>query len=318
MTSPTLVDIRQAAERIRPFAHRTPVLTCSAIDEMCGAQLFFKCENFQKAGAFKFRGASNAVFSLTGEEAGKGVATHSSGNHGAALALAARLRGIPAHIVMPDNAPLVKKAAVAGYDAVITFCEPTLQAREATLARVRQETGASLVHPYDDDRIIAGQGTAALELCEEVPGLDAVIAPVGGGGLLAGTAIAVSELSPSTRILGAEPANADDAFRSLETGRIIPSNNPRTIADGLLTSLGERNFPIIREKVSAILTVTEDAIVDAMRLTWERMKIIVEPSGAVPLAAIQSRRAEISGRRIGVIVSGGNVDLGKLPWIGSA
>lgn len=314
MTPPTLDDIRLAAERIRPYAHRTPILTCSAINELCAAELFFKCENFQKVGAFKFRGATNAVFSLDEDEAARGVATHSSGNHAAALALAARLRGVPAHIVMPDNAPQVKKDAVAGYGAQITFCEPTLQAREATLEEIMQQTGATLVHPYDDDRVITGQGTAALELCEDIPDLDVVMTPVGGGGLLAGTSIAVSALSPSTKTIAAEPANADDAFRSLAAGRIIPSDNPRTVADGLLTSLGTRNFPIIQSRVSSIVTVTEDAIIEAMRLIWERMKIVVEPSGAVPLAAIRTRRAEISGQRIGIILSGGNVDLARLPW----
>jgi len=318
MKPPTINDIRLAAERIRPYAHRTPILTCSAIDELCDAKLYFKCENFQKVGAFKFRGATNAVFSLSDDEAARGVATHSSGNHAAALALAARMRGVPAHIVMPDNAPAVKKDAVAGYGANITFCQPTLQAREETLAGVIERTGAALVHPYDDDRVIAGQGTAALELCEDVPDLDVVIAPVGGGGLLAGTAIAVAAASPTTKTIAAEPVNADDACRSLQAGRIIPSENPKTIADGLLTSLGERNFPIIQAGVSAILTVSEDEIIDAMRLIWERMKIVVEPSGCVPLAAICVRRAEIPGRRIGVILSGGNVDLARLPWIRAA
>ncbi|MFT5031765.1 MAG: threonine dehydratase, partial [Candidatus Binatia bacterium] len=318
MKPPTINDIRLAAERIRPYAHRTPILTCSAIDELCDAKLYFKCENFQKVGAFKFRGATNAVFSLSDDEAARGVATHSSGNHAAALALAARMRGVPAHIVMPDNAPAVKKDAVAGYGANITFCQPTLQAREETLAGVIERTGAALVHPYDDDRVIAGQGTAALELCEDIPDLDVVMTPVGGGGLLAGTAIAVAAASPTTKTIAAEPVNADDACRSLQAGRIIPSENPKTIADGLLTSLGERNFPIIQAGVSAILTVSEDEIIDAMRLIWERMKIVVEPSGCVPLAAICVRRAEIPGRRIGVILSGGNVDLARLPWIRAA
>jgi len=314
MTAPNLNDIREAADRIAPHAHRTPTLTCSAVDHACEARLFFKCENFQKVGAFKLRGATNAVFSLSHAEAGKGVATHSSGNHAAALARAAQLRDVPAHIVMPDNAPQVKKDAVAGYGARITFCNPTLKAREDTLAQVVAETGAAVVHPYDDDRVIAGQGTCALELCEEIPNLDAVIAPVGGGGLLAGTAVSVSEASPGTRIIAAEPANADDAARSFAAGHIIPSENPNTIADGLLTSLGERNFPIIRERVSNILTVSEESIIAAMRLVWERMKIIIEPSAAVPLAAIQTRRDQIPGNRIGVILSGGNVDLARLPW----
>lgn len=314
MTPPTLNDIREAAKRIAPHAHRTPVLTCSSINEACSAEVYFKCENFQRVGAFKFRGATNAVFSLSDVETDKGVATHSSGNHAAALALAARLRRIPAHIVMPDNAPQVKKDAVAGYGARITFCEPTLKAREEALAKVVAETGAAMIHPYDDYRVIAGQGTCALELCEEIPDLDGVVAPVGGGGLLAGTAISISEASPETWIIAAEPANADDAARSFTAGHIIPSDNPITIADGLLTSLGERNFPIIKERVADILTVSEESIIAAMRLVWERMKIVIEPSAAVPLAAVQTKRELIPGDRIGVILSGGNVDLARLPW----
>jgi threonine dehydratase len=312
---PDLDVIQEAARRIAPYARRTPVLTCSALNGLCNAEIYFKCENFQKVGAFKFRGAANAVFSLTDSNARSGVATHSSGNHAAALALAARLRGIPAHIVMPNNAPLVKQDAVAGYGAQITFCEPTLQAREETLARIVADTGSGIVHPYDDNRVIAGQGTCALELCERIPNLDAVLAPVGGGGLLAGTAISVTELCPGTRVFGAEPSNADDAARSLRAGHIIPSDNPRTIADGLLTSLGERNFPIIRERVADILTVSETEIIDAMRLIWERMKIVIEPSAAVPLAALRAHRDEIPGQRIGIILSGGNVDLDRLPWM---
>lgn len=311
---PTIAEVRAAAERIRPYAHRTPVLTCASLDAMTGAALFFKCENFQRAGAFKFRGAANAVLSLTDEEASRGVATHSSGNHAAALALAARLRGVPAHVVMPRTAKAVKRAAVAGYGARIVLCEPTLAAREATLADVVAAAGATVVHPYNDARVIAGQGTAALELLADVPGLDLVLAPVGGGGLLSGTAIAVAGVSQNTRVVGAEPAAADDAFRSLHEGRIVPSVDPRTVADGLLTSLGTLTFAIIRERVAEIVTVSEEAIVAAMRHTWERMKIVIEPSSAVPLGALLEGKLPAAGRRIGVILSGGNVDLADLPW----
>ena len=311
---PTIAEVRAAAERIGPFAHRTPVLTCASLDAMTGAALFFKCENFQRVGAFKFRGAANAVLSLGDEEARRGVATHSSGNHAAALALAARLRGVPAHVVMPRTARAVKRAAVAGYGARIVSCEPTLAARETALAEVVAATGATMVHPYNDARVIAGQGTAALELFEQVPGLDVVMAPVGGGGLLSGTAIAVAGVSPGTRVIGAEPAAADDAFRSLREGHIVPSVDPRTIADGLLTSLGALTFAVIREHVCEIVTVSEDAIVAAMRHTWERMKIVIEPSSAVPLAALLEGTLAVAGRRVGIILSGGNVDLGDLPW----
>lgn len=316
MTLPVeLDDILQAASRIRPFAHRTPVLTSSALDRLSGARLFFKCENFQKAGAFKFRGACNAVMSLADADAARGVATHSSGNHAAALALAARLRAVPAHVVMPRTARSVKKAAVSEYGGRITECEPTLAAREATLAAVTAETGAVAVHPYNDPRVIAGQGTAALELLEDVPNLDLVLAPVGGGGLLSGTAVAVAGVAPRTAVWGAEPSGADDAFRSLREGRIVPSVEPRTVADGLLTSLGENTFAIIRARVAGIVTVADDAIVAAMRLVWERMKAIVEPSSAVPLAALLEGRPDVAGRRVGIIVSGGNVDLDDLPWM---
>ncbi len=316
MTSPPNIDdIRQAAERISLCAQRTPVMTSSTVDRFCSAEVHFKCENFQTTGSFKLRGATNAVLLLSDEEAARGVATHSSGNHAAALAYAARKRLIPAHIVMPDNAPQAKKDAVARYGARITFCEPTLEAREETLAAIVKRTGAAVVHPYDDYRVIAGQATCALELCEDVPGLDAILAPVGGGGLLAGTALTVSSVSPDTKVIAAEPFKADDAARSFRAGRIIPSENPRTIADGLLTSLGSRNFPIIQDRVTDILTVTEEAIVSAMRLVWERMKIVIEPSAAVPLAALRTRRDQIPGEHIGVILSGGNVDLDRLPWL---
>ena len=261
------------------------------------------------------RGAANAVFGLDDETAARGVATHSSGNHAQALALAARLRGVPAYVVMPRNAPDIKRRAVAGYGAEIIDCEPTLAARESTLRQVVARTGAVFIHPYNDEMIIAGQGTAALELLEEVPDLDVVMAPVGGGGLLAGTAVATAAVAPDARIIAAEPCGADDAARSLAAGRIIPSVDPRTIADGLLTSLGEINFPIIRRYVEAIWTVDDPAITAAMRLVWERMKIIIEPSGAVCLAAVLEHPSEVAGRRVGIILSGGNVDLDRLPWL---
>ena len=316
--SPTLADIRAAAERIRPYAHRTPVLTCQSLDEQVGARVFLKCENLQKVGAFKFRGACNAVYSLTEAQAARGVATHSSGNHAQALALAARMRGIPAYIVMPSNAPQVKKDAVAGYGGRITFCEPTLAARESTLARIVEETGAEVVHPYNDERVIAGQGTAALELLTDVPDLDVVITPVGGGGLLSGTSLTVKGVAPRVRVIAGEPENADDAYRSLQAGRILPSENPKTLADGLLTSLGTLTFPIIRENVEQIVTVSEAGIVAAMKFVWERTKIIIEPSSAVAVGVLWERKIDLTGLKVGVILSGGNVDLGKLPWQGQA
>jgi threonine dehydratase len=311
---PTINDIRQAAERIRPYAHRTPVLTCESLDRWVGAQVFLKCENLQKVGAFKFRGACNAVFALSEAEAARGVVAHSSGNHAQALALAARLRGIPAYIVMPENAPAVKQAAVAGYGGKIHLCRPTLQAREDTQAEVIARTGAVEVHPYNNERVIAGQGTAALELLEQAPHLDVILTPVGGGGLLSGTALAATSLKPGVRVIAAEPEMADDAYRSLQAGRILPSENPQTIADGLLTSLGDRTFPIIQERVEQIVTVSEAAIMRAMRFVWERAKIIIEPSAAVPVAALQEGRIDLGGLRVGVILSGGNVDLERLPW----
>lgn len=316
--SPTLADIRAAAERIRPYAHRTPVLTCQSLDEQVGARVFLKCENLQKVGAFKFRGACNAVYSLTEAQAARGVATHSSGNHAQALALAARMRSIPAYIVMPSNAPQVKKDAVAGYGGRITFCEPTLAARESTLARIVEETSAEVVHPYNDERVIAGQGTAALELLADVPDLDVVITPVGGGGLLSGTSLTVKGVAPRVRVIAGEPENADDAYRSLQAGRILPSENPKTLADGLLTSLGALTFPIIRENVEQIVTVSEAGIAAAMKFVWERAKIIIEPSSAVAVGVLWERKIDLTGLKVGVILSGGNVDLGKLPWQGQA
>ena len=314
MSLPSIDDIRQAAARIAPYAHRTPVLTCASLDRMANAQLFFKCENFQKIGAFKFRGACNAVFSLTDVEAARGVATHSSGNHGAALALAAQLRGIPAHIVMPNNAPQVKREAIAGYGANIVECGSTQADREATLKRVADETGAVFVPPYNDVRVIAGQGTAALELHADAPGLDMALVPIGGGGLTSGVALATAALSPRTRVIAVEPAGADDAYRSLQSGEIQPSINPQTIADGLRTSLGELTFAAVQQHVEQIVTVSEAAIIHAMRQVWERMKIVIEPSAAVPVAAVLDKRIEVSGLRVGIVLSGGNVDLASLPF----
>ena len=311
---PTFSDIEKAHELIRPYIHRTPVMTSQSINAMVGAQLFFKCENLQKVGAFKFRGACNSVFSLTDEEAANGVCTHSSGNHAAALALAARMRGIPAYIVMPSNAPDIKKKAVAGYGAQITFCEPTLAARESTLKQVAEQTGAKEIHPYNYFNVICGQGTAAKELIEETVGLDIVMAPVGGGGLLSGTALSAKAMLPHVKVIAAEPAGADDAFRSFQSHTLEPSVAPKTIADGLLTSLGEITFTIIMNEVDQIVTVSEEKIVEAMRMVWERMKIIIEPSSAVPLAAILENKLDVKGKRIGIILSGGNVDLGKLPF----
>jgi threonine dehydratase len=313
---PEYSDVEKARELIRGYIHNTPVMTSESINNITGSSVFFKCENFQKAGAFKFRGACNAVFNLaaSGADIKKGVATHSSGNHAAALALAAKIKGISANIVMPVSSPEIKKRAVAGYGAVITFCEPTLDSRESTLARVIAETGATEVHPYNNFYVIAGQGTAALELIEEAGEFDIVMAPVGGGGLISGTAITVKKLLPGCRVVAAEPAGADDAYRSFHSGRLLPSVNPKTIADGLLTSLGKRNFSVIQDKVDDIVTVSEEKIVEAMRLIWERMKIIIEPSSAVPLAAILEKKVDVRNKRVGIILSGGNLDLGKLPF----
>ncbi len=314
MILPTFEDIKAAHERIRPYVHHTPVMTSQSINRIVGAELFFKCENLQKVGAFKFRGACNSVFSLSDEEAKNGVCTHSSGNHAAALALAARMRGVPSYIVMPENAPEIKKKAVAGYGAQITFCTPTQEARESTLKKVAQQTGATEIHPYNYFNVICGQGTASKELIEDVGYLDIVMAPVGGGGLLSGTALSTKALLPKAKVIAAEPAGADDAFRSFYSRTLHPSINPKTIADGLLTSLGSLTFPIILNEVDQIVTVSEENIVAAMRLIWERMKIIIEPSSAVPLAAILENKLVVANKKVGIILSGGNVDLGKLPF----
>lgn len=311
---PSFSDIEKAHERIKKYIHRTPVFSSSAINSIVEAQCFFKCENFQKVGAFKFRGATNAVLSLDDSSAQNGVATHSSGNHAAALALAAAKRGIPAYIVMPDNSPEIKKKAVAGYGGRITYCEPTLKARENTLYQVVKETGATFIHPYDSFYIIAGQGTAALELLDEISDLDSLIVPVGGGGLLSGSAITAKHMHPIVEVIAAEPKGADDAWQSFHSGRIIPSEKPQTIADGLLTSLSERTFEVIQTHVNDILTVKEESIASAMRLIWERMKIIVEPSAAVTLALILENKSRFKNKKIGFILSGGNVDLNRLPF----
>lgn len=311
---PDLAAIRSAQARIAPYVHRTPVLTCRSLDAMAGAKLFFKCENLQKVGAFKARGACNAVFGLAAEVAARGVVTHSSGNHGAALAYAARERGIPAHVVMPEGAPKIKVANVEGFGARVHFCAPTVVARVETCALVARTTGATLVHPYDDATVIAGQGTAALELLEAFPDLDVVVAPVGGGGLLSGTAIAAKGVRPGVVVLGAEPAGADDAARSLAAGSVQPLPHPDTIADGLRTTLSARTLRALTAHVAAIGTCSEEAIVAAMRATWERMKIVIEPSSAVPLAAILEGTLDVRGKSVGIIVSGGNVDLDRLPW----
>jgi threonine dehydratase len=312
--APTFADVQAAARRIAPFVHRSPVMTSHTLDEWLGTHAFLKCEHLQRMGAFKYRGATNAVQSLTLEQAVRGVAAHSSGNHGAALALAARTRGIPAHVVVPSTATRAKRAAIDAYGARVVLCEPTLEARVATLARVIAETGAIEIHPFDNDQVIAGAGTAALELAAEIPGLDAVVAPVGGGGLLSGTALATHGIDPTTRVIGAEPASADDAARSLEAGRIVvpvAANPPATIADGLLTGLSPRTFAVLVEHVETIVTVSEPEIVDAMHFVWERTKQLIEPSAAVAVAAV--RNADLSGARVGIILSGGNVDLGDRP-----
>jgi threonine dehydratase len=307
--------IVRAHERIRPYIHRTGVLTSSRLDEASEASLFFKCENFQKIGAFKARGATNAVFSLDDAIAGRGVATHSSGNHGAAVARAAKLRGIPAHIVMPSNSAKVKVRAVEGYGARVVFCEPTEEARDATCAAVIAKTGATLIHSFENENVIAGQGTTVVELLEDVPDLDLVTCPVGGGGLLSGTAIAAKSMRPNIKLIAVEPENADDAAQSFRAGRVIQTEKKFTIADGLRTNVGQPNFAIIKQYVDDIVTVSEVAIVSAMRTIWETMKIIVEPSAAVPYAAIQQAKINVRGKRIGIILTGGNVDLEALPWI---
>jgi threonine dehydratase len=311
---PDLAAIRAAHARVRPHVHRTPTLACASIDAEAGARLVFKCENFQRIGAFKARGASNAVFALSDDVARRGVVTHSSGNHGAALAYAAKRRGIPAFVVMPANAPKVKEENVRRFGATVRHSGPSGPEREAVCAQVLAETGGTLIHPFDNADVIAGQGTAALELLDDHPDLDVVIAPCGGGGLLSGTAIAAKGLRPGIRVYGAEPANAGDAAASFRSGRIEALPQATTIADGLRTQIAPRTFGAIRAYVDAVETCSEDAIVRAMRMTWERMKIVIEPSCAVPLACLLERRFDVAGARVGIILSGGNVDLDRLPW----
>jgi len=312
---PTFQDVQAARDRLAGVANRTPVLRSPTLDRRTGAQIFFKCENFQRVGAFKFRGAYNAVSNLTDADAARGVVTHSSGNHAAALALAARLRGIPATIVMPRDASRAKITSVERYGGSVEFCEPTISARETMAERIRSETGAVLVHPFNNPWVIAGQGTAALELLDEVPDLDVILAPVSGGGLLSGTALAAHGVNPKIRIIGVEPSGADDAIRSLAVGKIVTIPNPQTICDGLRAPLGSLTFPIISAHVSEILPVSDGETIDAMRLIWEVLKILVEPSAAIVLAAVLAQAAEFAGMRVGVIFSGGNVDLDRLPWI---
>ncbi len=315
MYIPTLEDMLAAHERIKPYVHRTPVLTSSFLNELTGAELFFKCENFQKAAAFKVRGASNAVFGLTDEQARRGVATHSSGNHALSLSYAAGRRGIPCHVVMPHTAPQAKKDAVIGYGGKITECEPSTTSREAVFAEVQERTGADFVHPYNDPRVIAGQGTCSRELNEQVEGLDAVVAPIGGGGMISGTCLTLSNLAPNVKIYAAEPEQADDAARSFKAGHIIADDAPVTVADGLKVPLKELTWHFVSHHVTDILTASEQEIIDAMRLIWARMKIVMEPSSAVPLATILKNKDVFAGKRVGVIVTGGNVDLDKLPWM---
>jgi threonine dehydratase len=314
MNLPSLTDIKIAHSRIKSFIHKTPVMSSQQLNGLFGCELLFKCENFQKVGAFKFRGATNAVLSLTEEERIRGVVTHSSGNHAAALALAARMNGIKANIVMPESAPAVKKSAVAGYGAEITYCKPTLHAREETTRIIMEKTGATLVHPYDNFNVICGQGTAAMELLEEESDIEIIIAPIGGGGLMSGTSTFVKGINRNIQVIGAEPLNANDAYISFTSGKLTPSVNPSTIADGLLTSLSELTFTIIRKNVDEIFTAKEDSIIDCMMLIWERMKIIIEPSSATVLAIIKENKGIFRGKRIGLIISGGNVDFRKLPF----
>ncbi|WP_457648379.1 beta-hydroxyaspartate dehydratase BhcB [Profundibacter sp.] len=315
MYIPTLDDMKTARERVTPYIHRTPVLTSRFLNGLTGAELFFKCENFQKAGAFKVRGACNAVFGLPDDMLAKGVATHSSGNHALSLSYAAGRRGIPCHVVMPRTAPQAKKDAVRGYGGIITECAPSTSSREEVFARVEAETGAEFVHPYNDPRVIAGQATCSAELIEQVGGLDAVVAPIGGGGMVSGTCLTLSNLAPRVKIYAAEPLNADDAARSFRAGHIIADDAPETVADGLKVPLKELTWHFVSTHVTDILTATEQEIIDAMKLVWKRMKIVMEPSSAVPLATILKNKDTFAGKRVGIIITGGNVDLDSLPWM---
>ncbi|MCF6302673.1 MAG: pyridoxal-phosphate dependent enzyme [Devosiaceae bacterium] len=315
MIIPTLADMLIAHERIKPYVHRTPVLTCSYLNELTGAELFFKCENFQKAGVFKARGASNAVFSLSNNMLAKGVATHSSGNHALSLSYAAGRRGIPCTVVMPRTAPQAKKDAVKGYGGTIVECEPSTSSREAVFAEVVAKSGAEFVHPYNDHRVIAGQGTCSAELIEQVESLDAVIAPIGGGGMVSGTCLTLSNLAPNVKIYAAEPEQADDAARSFKAGYIIVDDAPVTVADGLKVPLKDLTWHFVSNHVTDIFTASESEIIDAMKLIWKRMKIVMEPSSAVPLATILKNKEAFAGKRVGIIITGGNVDLDLLPWL---
>ena len=312
---PTFQDMLDAHERIKPHIHRTPVLTSSYFNELMGAELFFKCENFQKAGAFKVRGASNAVFGLSDDMAVKGVATHSSGNHALSLSYAAGRRGIPCHVVMPRTAPEAKKAAVRGYGGIITECEPSTTSREEVFAEVEAKTGAEFVHPYNDPRVIAGQGTCSREFMEQTGGVDMMVAPIGGGGMISGTCLTLSHMAPEVEIIASEPEQADDAYRSFKAGHIIADDAPQTIADGLKVPLKELTWHFVSNHVTDILTASEQEIIDAMKLTWQRMKIVMEPSCAVPLATMLKNKDRFRGKRVGVIITGGNVDMDKLPWM---
>lgn len=313
----TLDDVHAAARRIAPWIHRTPIMTCATLDRLAGRRLFFKCEQWQRVGAFKFRGASNAVLKLSDADASRGVVTHSSGNHAQALALAARMRGIAAHIVMPSSATPVKRRAVEGYGANVIECAPTLAARETTVAEVQARTGAILIPPYNHADVMAGQGTAALEMLEEHPELDAIVAPVGGGGLMAGVAVAAHALKPTIRLFAGEPLGADDAARSKVSGKLVLQTDPRTIADGLLTSMGDLTWPVVRDLVENVVTVSEDEIIQAMRLMWERAKLLIEPSSAVAVAAVLTPTFQTLRdlRNVGIVLSGGNVNLDRLPWM---
>ncbi len=315
MTIPTYDDVLAAHERVKPYIHETPVLTSSRLNEMTGAKLFFKCENLQKAAAFKVRGACNAVFGLTDEEAKIGVATHSSGNHALSLSYAAGQRGIPVTVVMPRTAPQAKKDAVIGYGGKIVECEPSTSSREAVFAEVVAQSGADFVHPYNDPRVIAGQATCSKELLAQVDNLDAVIAPIGGGGMISGTCLTISNVAPNVKIYAAEPLNADDAARSFKAGHIIADDAPNTVADGLKVPLKDLTWHFVKNHVTDIFTCTEEEIVDAMKLVWKTMKIVIEPSSAVTVACILNNPEVFKDQRVGVIVTGGNVDLDKLPWM---
>jgi len=315
MTIPTFEDMLAAHERIKPHIHRTPILTSSYFNDLIGAEIFFKCENFQKAGAFKVRGASNAVFGLSEEDAEKGVCTHSSGNHALSLSYAAGRRGIPCNVVMPRTAPQAKKDAVKGYGGIITECEPSTTSREAVFADVQAATGGNFVHPYNDPRVIAGQGTCSRELMEQTDGVDIVVAPIGGGGMISGTCLTLSNIAPETQIIAAEPEQADDAYRSFKAGHIIADDAPDTIADGLKVPLKDLTWHFVSNHVTDILTASEQEIIDAMKLTWQRMKIVIEASCSVPLAVMLKNKDRFAGKRVGVIITGGNVDLDTLPWI---